>query len=182
MEFAESSEVLFVGGRSGVGKSTVALEISHLLAEADIQHAVIEGDNLDLAYPVPWQKGLHLAELNLAAMWRNYRQAGYRRLIYTNTVSILESERLASVMGGGTRSIAILLTAGDQTVRSRLAIREVGSTLDLHVERSNRAARELDANAASSVHRVTTDDRSVTEIAREIISLTSWLGQETSSD
>ncbi|HEV7183869.1 MAG TPA: adenylyl-sulfate kinase [Leifsonia sp.] len=51
MELAGPSEVLLIGGRSGVGKSTIALEVSHLLAEAGVQHAVIEGDNLDLPSP-----------------------------------------------------------------------------------------------------------------------------------
>jgi cytidylate kinase len=182
MEFAEPSEVLLIGGRSGIGKSTVALEVSHLLAEAAVQHAVIEGDNLDLAYPVPWRLGLHLAELNLSAMWHNYRKAGYRRLIYTNTVSVLESKALAGAMGGEVRSIGVLLTASDGTARSRLAIREVGSTLEQHVARGIRAARDLESKAANSVHRVTTDGRPITEIAREIISLTGWRDESAPSN
>ncbi|WP_104091907.1 adenylyl-sulfate kinase [Arthrobacter sp. GMC3] len=182
MEFPDPSEVLLIGGRSGVGKSTVAFEASHLLAEAGVQHAVIEGDNLDMAFPEPWRKGLHLAELNLSAMWRNYRAAGYRHLIYTNTVSVLESETLVGAMGGEVRSTAVLLSASDVAARVRLAGREVGSALDQHVERSNRAARELDVNAVKSVHRVATDGRSVTEIAYEVIALTGWLtGAGTSS-
>lgn len=174
MEFFSPSEVLFIGGRSGVGKSTVASEASHLLAEAGVQHAVIEGDNLDMAYPVPWRQGLQLAELNLAAMWRNYRAAGYRRLIYTNTVSVLESEKLVGALGGDVRSIGVLLSASDVAARARLANREVGSTLEQHVERSNHAAQELETNAANSVHRVATDGRSVIEIAHEVINLTGW--------
>ena len=61
-------------------------------------HAVIEGDNLDLAYPPPWQHGL--AEANLRAMSRNYRALGYRRLIYTNTLSVIRSDALAEVLMG----------------------------------------------------------------------------------
>src|SRR6185437_7197213 len=104
-------------------------------------HAVIEGDNLDLAYPAPWRSGLMLAERNLAAMWRNYRDAGYSRLIYTNTVSVLEMEQLEEAMGGDVRGVGVLLTGDDETRHARLAVREVGSGLELHIERSNRAAR-----------------------------------------
>ena len=43
------SEVLFIGGRSGVGKSTAAEALHDLLVAADVRHAVIEGDLLDLA-------------------------------------------------------------------------------------------------------------------------------------
>lgn len=84
------TDAIFIGGRSGVGKSSVAAEASRILARADIRHAVIEGDNLDQAYPQPWRSGLDLAEQNLAAMWANYRAAGYSRVIFTNTVSVLE--------------------------------------------------------------------------------------------
>jgi cytidylate kinase len=181
MEFAKPSEGLFIGGRSGVGKSTVALEASHLLAEAGVQHAVIEGDNLDSAFPEPWRQGLRLAELNLAAIWQNYRQAGYRRLIYTNTVCVLESDKLAQAMGGDVLVTDVLLTASDETARSRLSLREVGSTLEQHVERSDAAALKLDASAGGSVHRVTTDEREVTAIARQIIALAGWLDNQCAS-
>lgn len=65
------TEVIFIGGRAGVGKSSVAAEASRILARADIRHACIEGDNLDQAHPEPWRNGIDLAEQNLTAMWRN---------------------------------------------------------------------------------------------------------------
>src|SRR5262249_2894297 len=64
------SEVLFIGGRAGVGKSSVGSEIHTQLSAARVWHAFIEGDNLDLAYPPPSEH--HLAERNLAAVWSNY--------------------------------------------------------------------------------------------------------------
>lgn len=168
------TEVLFIGGRSGVGKSTVAAEVSHLLAAAEVQHALIEGDNLDLAYPEPWRVGVELAEPNLAAMWKNYRNAGYRRLIYTNTVSILQVESLTAALGGSVRSVGVLLMASDESARSRLARREIGSALDEHVQRSATAARKLAAEAGSAIHRLDTDDRSVKQIALDLVALTGW--------
>jgi hypothetical protein len=56
-----------MGGRSGSGQSSVANELHYLLAEREVSHALIEGDNLDLAYPAPWRHAL--AEANLRAMW-----------------------------------------------------------------------------------------------------------------
>ncbi|MCL2515006.1 MAG: AAA family ATPase [Microbacteriaceae bacterium] len=176
MNGGDPTEVLFIGGRAGVGKSTVALEVSQLLARADVRHAVIEGDNLDQAHPMPWRQGIDLAERNLAAMWRNYREIGWRRLVYTNTVSVLEADVLAAALGGEVRATRVLLTAADETARARLAGREIGSAFAEHVERSIAAARELEARADASVHRVATDGRSVAEIAAEIIALTGWCG------
>ena len=166
------SEVLFIGGRAGAGKSGVAAKMHARLSDADVRHAVIEGDNLDLAWPAPWEHGL--AERNLRAMWTNYRELGYQRLIYTNTVSVLQMNALADAMGDEPSALGVLLTAGDETADARLATRESGAELTTHVERSMRRARELDA-APASVYRVATDRRSVDEIAAEVLALTGWI-------
>jgi len=111
MQATEPSEVLYIGGRAGVGKTTVAAEASHLLSAAGVSHALTEGDNLDQAYPQPWRNGTPLAERNLAVMWRNYPEAGYRCLIYTNTVSVLEMTDLNAALGGEVRAVGVLNTA-----------------------------------------------------------------------
>ncbi len=167
------TEVIFIGGRSGVGKTSVAAEASHLLARAEVRHAVIEGDNLDQAYPQPWREGIDLAGRNLAAIWQNYRAIGYSRLLYTNTVSVLEIRALSAALGGQVRSFGVLLTAADETATRRLAQRERGSALDDHRERSTRTAVRLDT--ASTAYRVATDGRSLTDIATEILSKAGWL-------
>jgi hypothetical protein len=46
--------------------------------------------------------------------------------------------------------------------------------LDGHVERSDLMALRLDQQVPAWVHRVATDDRAVTAIAAEVISLTGW--------
>ncbi|MFE4951367.1 adenylyl-sulfate kinase [Leifsonia sp. NPDC056665] len=168
------TDVIFIGGRSGVGKSSVAAEASRILAGERIRHAVIEGDNLDQAFPEPWRDGIDLAEQNLAAMWKNYRAVGYTRLIFTNTVSVLQTSTLIAALGTEMRPFAVLLTASDTTAAHRLAKREIGSALTEHIDRSSRAARTLDS-ADRTVTRVETDDRSVTDIAREILSRAGWL-------
>ncbi|MBK4348986.1 adenylyl-sulfate kinase [Lacisediminihabitans changchengi] len=176
------TDVLFIGGRAGVGKSTVAAEVSHLLASNTVHHALIEGDNLDQAYPEPWREGVDLAEQNLAAMWKNYRNAGYRRLIYTNTVSVLQMRPLVAALGGKVRGVGVLLVASDETARSRLTRREIGSALDEHVQRSSAAARQLATEAGPAVHRVNTDSRTVNEIAHDLVSLTRWLDTQDRPD
>ena len=76
----ESSEVVFIGGRSGVGKSCVGLQIHQQLSAAAVRHCLIEGDYLDMGYPTPWKHGLAerltnraILVTNLAAMWANSR-------------------------------------------------------------------------------------------------------------
>ncbi|MFC9995231.1 ATPase [Nocardia sp. NPDC127526] len=167
------TEALFIGGRSGVGKSSVGAEIHEQLSAARIRHCLIEGDVLDLAYPPPWEHGL--AERNLAAMWANYRALGYHRMIYTNTASVLEPviRSLTTAMGDDPKVIAILLCCTDDTARQRLSHREIGSALDIHLDRSRAMAQRLDA-APAWVHRIWTDNRSTTDIAAEIVTHTGW--------
>jgi ABC-type dipeptide/oligopeptide/nickel transport system ATPase component len=172
LEALSRSEVLLLGGRSGVGKSSVAAEIHVQLSAAGVRHCLIEGDNLDLAYPPPWQHGL--AERNLAAMWGNYRVLGYRRLIYTNTMSVRFAGALTAAMGDDPQVTAVLLTADDNTARQRLARREIGAAFQQHVQRSDLAARELEELSPDHVHRIATDSRPVADLAAGIIALTGW--------
>jgi hypothetical protein len=167
------SEVLFIGGRSGVGKSSVGNEIHSQLSAHGVWHCFIEGDNLDMAYPPPWEHGL--AERNLSAMWHNYTSIGYLRLIYTNTASVSVIDELVAAMGDDPRVTAVLLTATDATARERLGRREIGSALDWQVDRSNQVAEELDDFAPDWVHRVQTDGRSVADISEELVGLTGWV-------
>ena len=93
-----------------MGKSTVAAEVHRQLSEHSVQHAWIEGDNLDMAFPVPWKQGHHLAEANLAAMWSNYTAHGYSRLIYVNTARVLGHviDALTTAMGDAPKVSGVL--------------------------------------------------------------------------
>lgn len=177
----EQSSALFIGGRAGVGKSSVGYEIHSQLSAARIQHCLIEGDNLDMAWPTPHEHGL--AEQNLAAMWANYRALGYRRMIYTNTASVFEKvlSELTTAIGDSPQVTAVLLTCSDATAFQRLSQREIGSELNWHIERSDLMARRLDKRAPAWVHRVTTDSRAITDIAAEVIALTGWTDEQPSS-
>lgn len=168
------SHLLLISGRSGVGKSTTAFALHDLLVARDIRHAVIEGDCLDLAHPPAWQE--RLAERNLAAMWANYRELGYRRLIYTNTVAVLEAHALAAAMGDAPITTSVLLRASDPIAAARLGGREHGESLERHLERSRVMAEHLDATTPSEVHRIDTDGLDPTTIAELILGLCDWTG------
>jgi hypothetical protein len=160
-----------------VGKTTIAAETSRILARLGARHAVIEGDGLDHAHPEPWREGIDLAEQNLAAVWRNYRRAGYRRLIFTNTVSVAQVTGLSRALGGVVRAHAVLLTASDETTDARLRARESGASLADHMDRSRRAAAELDS--LPDVIRISTDERTPVEISLELLSAAGWIARDT---
>jgi gluconate kinase len=171
-------DVLLIGGRPGSGKTTVALEISSRLQVQGIAHCHIEGDNLDAAYPKPAEdpQGSRLTETNLTALWHTYAGIGQHRLIYVNTVSVVERDLIVRAIGGEARVVAVLLTATDETVHHRLARREAGSGLSRHLARSRRVAETLEQDAPESTYRVTTDARTVHSVAAEVIELTGWAG------
>ncbi|MEV0063469.1 ATPase [Nocardia sp. NPDC050718] len=173
------TEALFIGGRSGVGKSAVGNEIHAQLSVAGVRRCVIDGDFLDMAYPSAEDHGL--AERNLAAMWANYRVLGYRRLIYINTASVLGevTDQLTAAMGDSPHVIGVLLTCTDETALRRLSQREKGSTLDAHLERSAAMAHRLNSGSRPQIRRVATDERSIIALATEIIRFAEWLPPET---
>jgi hypothetical protein len=173
---AINSEVIFIGGSAGVGKTSVAMELHEQLSRAGVQHCVIEGDNLDLAWPVPHQRGLQLAERHLAFMWHSYQSAGYSRLIYTNTASVQASvlASLLEALGGNPLVHAVLLRAGTASVAKRLTRREIGSGLADHVTHSETSRNALDNAAPGWVLRIDTDGRTVTDIAAEIAGELGW--------
>ncbi|MFD9910003.1 hypothetical protein [Streptomyces sp. NPDC059063] len=175
-------EVLLIGGRSGVGKSSVGWEVAARLRAADLGHALIEGDLLDTVHPTPPDDPdrSRLTTRNLAALWANYADLGCRRLIYPNTASVLGSEEwifteaLGSAAHGAPRLIRVLLTATDATVEQRLKGRELGSELAQQLRRSAYMARHLDARVPEDTHRVPTDDRTVGEVAAAVLRATGW--------
>lgn len=177
------AEVLLIGGRAGVGKTTVGWEVSALLRAAAVCHAVVEGDFMGQVHPAP-EGDPHreeITECNLTAVWANFARRGCRRLIYTNTVSVLPEATgmFERAMGAGVGITRVLLTASDATARERLVGRELGSELDQELEGGVRKARLLDQSAPAGTVRVVTDGRRVADIAREVVAATGWTGSHT---
>ncbi|MGW7135070.1 AAA family ATPase [Streptomyces xanthophaeus] len=175
----DQAEVLLIGGRPGVGKTTVGWEVSARLRAATVAHCVIEGDFMGQAHPAPEgdPRRRRIAERNLTALWSNYAELGYRRLIYTHTVSVLaENEGMFQrAMGADVRIVRVVLTASDATARERLTGRELGSELEHELESSTRKARVLEEQTPLDTVRVATDGRSVVDIAGEVVGATGWL-------
>lgn len=170
-------KLLLIGGASGVGKTTVAWEVSSALQEKNTAHCLIEGDYMDQIHPAPAGDPHRTAitERNIAAVWSNYAALGHHRLLYTNTVSILEEPMIRRAMGGRTsRVTCVLLTAEEATVRQRLTQREIGSQLPAHIERSLKKARRLDEAAPPGTVRIPTDGRSVQDIATRVLEAAGW--------
>ncbi|WP_052850215.1 hypothetical protein [Streptomyces avicenniae] len=170
-------ELLLIGGGAGVGKTSVAWEVSAALRARGTAHCFIEGDYMDQIHPAPADDPDRSAitERNTAALWANYAALGQRRLLYSNTMSVLDEPLIRRAMGGdAVRSTRVLLTAEEATVRARLAGREIGSQLDAHLASSLRKARHLDERAPAGTVRIPTDGRTVQDIALDVLRAAAW--------
>jgi hypothetical protein len=90
-----------------------------------------------------------------------------------NTVSVLEYEMIIRSMGGAARAIGVILTATDETVLDRLTSREVGGALERHLQRSSAMAARLETTA-SRISRISTDGRTVVDVAKDVVGATGW--------
>lgn len=170
------SEVLLIGGRSGVGKTTVGWEVAAQLRAEAVSHAIIEGDFMGQVYPTPADQA-GLVERNLTDVWANFARLGHCRLIYTNTLSVLPATTgmFERAMGADVRIVRVLLTASDASVEHRLRGRELGTELAQGLRVSAARARVLADQVADDTLRVATDGRPVVDIAREVLAATGWV-------
>src|SRR5258707_7446336 len=96
-------------------------------------------------------------------------------MTYASASSDLVVDDRTAVMEDSSRVTAVLLTCSDATARQRLARREIGGALEPNIERGKMAARELQDLAPDWVHRVSTDDRTVADVAAEVVGLAGWI-------
>lgn len=115
----------------------------------------------------------------MTAVWGNYAALGYRRLVYTNTVSVLAETagQFRRAMGADVRIVRVLLTASDETAAARLNGREIGSELERELANSAHKARVLEQHAPVGTVRVVTDGRSVVDIAEDVLAATGWVNR-----
>ena len=176
------TQILFLGGASGVGKTSVSFEISAALRRAKVAHALIDGDNLDASYPGPSDSGRPwLSVTNLESLWSAYREVGQRRLVYVNTVSVLEVDELTRAVDPHADVTAVLLEAHASALANRLGARERGSELDEHLASSSRWSADLRSRAPGWVTRMDTTSDSIAAVAAAVIALTGWIGPRTSA-
>ena len=165
------TDVLVISGPAGVGKSTTALEVSLQLQAADVDHVLIDTDELDRIYPVPDDLS-DVTERNLVAMWRTFAQRGARRLIligvYLDRLVELEWVRRAIP---DARFVCVRLAASDATLTNRVDGREIGSGRDGQLERTRRQLAAMDADRRDGVTIISTDGSTVEDVARQMLAL-----------
>lgn len=171
----ESVEVLVISGSMGTGKTTVLGQAQDLLKEAGVEHGAIDLDCLTQMYRPQSNNGNELMFQSLAAVWSLYRERRARRLLVARVVEHdCERAEYWSAVPGAEVTVC-RLTAPVGLMQTRLHMREVGTNHDSALARS----AELDGilrDAAVEDFTVANDGmRSVSDVARELLTKANWL-------
>ncbi len=110
-------------GTSGAGKSSVAGQMTVLLAAAGVSHAVMDLDGLGFFWPAPAGDPYNhrMKAANLRSLTANYISAGIRRFVLTGMVPDIEAVRHYTRALDGARLPVIRLTADLTRMADRLS-------------------------------------------------------------
>ena len=167
--------LLLISGSMGTGKTTVLSEVSDLLVEADMAHAAIDLDCLSMMRPLRGPRRERLTFANLAAVWSNQAAAGAQRLVIARVLEERSELQHYREAVPGAEPVVCKLTASIETMQERVRIREPGM---IQAEAVARAATLADILERARAEDFTVDNgegRSITDVAREVLSLAGWL-------
>lgn len=167
--------LLIISGPVGVGKTSTAEEVSNQLVGQEIAHTLIDLDTLAETYPRPQDDtyGSWLALQNLKAMWKNCYEAGSKNIVMARVIEKIKDRQAIENAIPLASSIVCELTASDETLIRRVKKREIGTGYEWHKARSLELSQQLSEHSVADF-KVSTDDRSVEEIAAEICSQIRW--------
>jgi hypothetical protein len=113
-------------------------------------------------------------ERNLAAWRENYARAGIERVLVAEALERVEDrEWLRAALGGG-EVLVCRIRASVATMQARVRQREPGALQDEFVARAATLDAVLDA-ARVEDFTVDNDDRSITDVAREMLLRAGWI-------
>ncbi|QFY09983.1 hypothetical protein GBF35_28065 [Nonomuraea phyllanthi] len=176
--------VLWLGGATAVGKSTVGYEIFMQVYRTGVRAAYVDVKQIGALRPVADDDvdSHSLKARNLAAIWAGYRAAGAQCLIVSGEADSDDVVRGYAELLPGAALTVCHLRAGAETLAERVAqrgrgggpsipgdeLRGLGSdALHRIAERAVREANALDRAGAGHL-RIDTDGRSVKEVAADV--------------
>ena len=170
--------VLLITGPVGVGKSTVASQASLLLRQADVPHALVDLDAIEICWPVPaddpWNE--RLSHRNLACMWANFREAGAERLLLVRVLEDRSLLRKVAAAVPGAEITVVRLHAPLEVLQARIRSREAVDPSWFLGAAAHTA--EVFEQAHVEDYLIDNESRSVPEVAAELLRRTGWLSQD----
>jgi hypothetical protein len=170
----ERKSLLVITGSMGAGKSSVLGEASDILALRNIPHAAIDLDAFGLAHLPSHAKNDVVMYRNLRCVCKNYAALGIRRFLVARAIedrATLETCRKAV----SARSATVCrVTANLASMQKRVRMRELGILQRRFVARVATLNSILDTARVEDFS-VSSDDRSVTQTAHEMLLKAGWV-------
>ncbi len=158
----------------GAGKTTVLAEASDILALRHIEHAAIDLDALGLAHLPSGLATDGVMYSNLKSVCKNYALLGVRRLLLARAMEgRAELEHCRSVVSA-INTVVCRLTASIEAMQQRVETRELGALQPEYVARVATLNTILN-QARLEDFAVTNENRSVTEVAHEMLVKAGWI-------
>jgi hypothetical protein len=166
-------KVIVITGSMGCGKTTILGEASDLLTAHHIAHATVDLDAIGTAL-LPDEVSEEVTYRSLAVLYTTFTSVGLTRLMIAEAVENRdELDRLRQATPGS-EVLVCRLTAAIDTMRERLRIREPGMLQARFLARASELDRVLD-EAGVEDFTVVNDQRSVTDVARELLGRAGWI-------
>jgi hypothetical protein len=172
-------DAVLLNGTVGAGKTTTAGALGDLLAARGVPHAVVDVDELRRLWPSPdgdpFQQAVALR--NVAALARNYRDAGATRLVLAGVVETARDLADLRAVIEPWRLLACRLVVEPAVAAGRLRERHATDpaewALGWHLERSPVLAAVLDRAGIDDAI-VAVEDLAPAAVAEQVAALLGW--------
>ena len=174
MPGGRTNSLLIITGTMGAGKTAVLGEASDILAGRQIVHAAIDLDALGLAHLPSAAPADTVMFENLRSICGNYAAAGVQRFLVARAIEDDAQLRLCRRVIPAANTAICRLSASLHTMERRVQLRELGISNSQYVERVAKLNAILDS-AHLEDFTVSNEDRSLTEVALEMLVKARWI-------
>ena len=158
----------------GAGKTVVLGEASDILAQRRIVHAAIDVDALGLSH-LPYVGGSHaVMYANLQSICRNYAASGVERFLVARAIEDAAELKVCREAIAAANTLVCRLVASIEAMRRRVEGRETGILQREYVARVAKLNTILD-HVRLEDFVVANENRSLTEVAREMLVKAGWV-------
>jgi hypothetical protein len=171
---AATKSLLIITGTMGAGKTAVLGEASDILALRHIAHAAIDLDAFGLGHLPSAASSDGVMYRNLQSVCRNYASIGVRRFLLARAMEDRAELELCRGAVSAKNTVVCRLTASIETMQHRVKMREAGVSQRGYVARVAKLNVILD-RARLEDFTVTNENRSLTEVAHEMLAKAGWI-------
>lgn len=157
----------------GAGKTSALAEASDILALRHIAHAAIDLDALGLAF-LPSAANDRAMYSNLRCVCENYAALGVQRFLLARAIEDRAQLEICRDAVSATDMIVCRIISSVETMQQRVQLRETGVLQREYVARIAKLSVILD-RARSEDFTITNENRSLTDVALEMLVKAGWI-------